>query len=179
LIGENLLVAYNPETDVMNKIYLKQAYLHALKYSNDPSTQNGAVLVHSSGGVVIGAANGLPRRIENKPKRWERPKKYDYVEHAERNVIYKAAQKGVSTNGLFMFCPFFSCPDCARAIIQSGIVKIVGHKQFFNLANDRWRDPCKIGIEILREAGVICVLWDGDVSEGTITVKVDGQDFVP
>ena len=76
LIGENLSVAYNPETDVMNKIYLKQAYLHALKYSNDPTTQNGAVLVHSSGGVVIGGANGIPRRIENKPKRWKRPKKY-------------------------------------------------------------------------------------------------------
>ena len=172
-------MAYNPETDIMNKVYLKQAYLHAAKYSNDPSTQNGAVLVHSSGGIVIGASNGLPNRIKDKKERWKRPQKYDYVEHAERNVIYKAAQKGVSTHGLFMFVPFFSCPDCARAIIQAGISKVVGHRQFFNLANDRWREPCKTGIEILREAGVVCVLWDGDVSEGTITVKVDGQDFVP
>ena len=178
-IGESLSVAYNPETDIMNKVYLKQAYLHALKYSNDPSTQNGAVLVHSSGGIIIGASNGISSKLENKPERWERPQKYDYVEHAERNVIYKSAQKGIATNGLFMFCPFFSCPDCARAIIHSGISKVVGHKQFFNLADDRWREPVKTGIEMLREAGIICVLWDGDVSDGTITIKVNGKDFVP
>ena len=179
MIGENSSVAYNPETDIMNKIYLKQAYLHALKYSNDPTTQNGAILVHPSGGVVIGGANCLPKGIKDKPERWKQDKKYYFVEHAERNVIYKAAQKGISTHGLFMFCPFFSCPDCARAIIQCGIVKIVGHKQFFNMANDRWKDPCRIGIEILRESGVTCVLWDGDVSDGRITVKVNGQDFIP
>ena len=172
-------MAYNPETDIMNRVYLKQAYLHAAKHSNDPSTQNGAVLVHPKGGIVIGASNGLPDRIVDKSERWERPQKYDYVEHAERNVIYKSAQKGVATHGLFMFVPFFSCPSCARAIIQAGITKVVGHKQFFDLANERWREPCRIGIEMMREAGITCVLWDGDVCSKRVTIKVDGKDFSP
>ena len=172
-------MVYDAQKDEMNRVYLKQAYLHAAKYSNDPSTQNGAVLVHPKGGVILGAANSLPNRVEDKPERWERPQKYNYIEHAERNVIYKAAQKGIATHGLFMFVPFFSCPDCARAIIQAGISKVVGHRQFFNLANDRWREPCKIGIDMMQEAGIMCVLWDGDVCDKRVTIKVDGKDFSP
>ena len=85
----------------MNEVYLKQAYIHAT-HSIDPSTQNGAILIHQSKGILLGDCNGLPRGVEDKPERWERPNKYCFVEHAERNVIYKAVERGMPTQGLQM-----------------------------------------------------------------------------
>ena len=58
--------------------------------------------------------------------RWERPQKYQYVEHAERNAIYNAARTGVPLNGCSAFVSLAPCADCARAMIQAGIVEVYG-----------------------------------------------------
>ena len=54
-------------------------------------------------------------------ERQERPEKYYWFEHAERNSIYNAARIGVSTKGskMYMTCGV-PCADCARAIINAG-----------------------------------------------------------
>ena len=44
--------------------------------------------------------------------------------HAERNAIYAAAREGIRLEGSTIFTPGLPCPDCARAIIQAGIVEI-------------------------------------------------------
>jgi len=171
-------VAYNPHTDIMNEVYLKQAYVYALQ-SIDSSTQNGALLIHSTKGIILGECNGLPRGIQDKPERWERPDKYCYVEHAERNVIYKAAQRGIPTDGLWMCCPWYSCTDCARAIIQAGITKVIGHKDMLYKMPERWKESCDKGIEMLKESGVECVYWEGSVGDGLFSIRVNGKQFYP
>ena len=61
--------------------------------------------------------------------RWhKRPEKYQWVEHAERNAVYNAARKGIRLEGSIAYLNWepTPCSDCTRALIQAGIVEIVG-----------------------------------------------------
>jgi hypothetical protein len=75
-----------------NEEYLLLAYQKATE-SPDPSTQNGAVIPYQpkcepeSDCCLVSACNTFPAGVHNKPDRLERPKKYSYIEHAERGVI--------------------------------------------------------------------------------------------
>ncbi len=97
---------------------------HAVKLkSKDKHTKIGAVIVGRDGEIVSTGYNSLPRNLNDLiPERYERPEKYNWMEHAERNAIYNAARIGVSTKGceMYMTCGI-SCVDCARGVIQAGI----------------------------------------------------------
>lgn len=104
--------------------------------SKDPNTQNGACIVQDDSPVSLGY-NGFPRGCSDDDYPWERESedkdkyktKYPYVEHAERNAIYNAARRGIKTSGAVIFIysekGYYPCDECARAIIQSGINKVV------------------------------------------------------
>lgn len=182
LNGENSLMDNDVlelvENDSMCRTFLRHAYSYAQSYSKDPSTQLGAILVKEHAGVIGWGVNGLPDRISDKEDRWTRPQKYDYVEHAERNVIYKCAERGICSTGLIMYCPWFACTDCARAIIQSGISAVVGHKEIYEHTNERWNKSTELGMSMMEEAGVIIKLWSGKIGNN-ISVLVNGKDFHP
>lgn len=122
---------------------------HATR-STDPSTQNAALLVRDDGPEVE-AVNAFPVGVTESPERWERPQKYDFVEHAERAVIYEAARRGLVTQGRTMVCPWAACADCARAIVGAGIRRLV--RQTVPEAA-HWGAQVAVGDTILREAGV-------------------------
>jgi dCMP deaminase len=111
------------------KKYLRAAYEYAAKNSTDPTTQNGAMLVNKAGEIVAKGANRFPRGVRENEDRREKPQKYFYMGHAEKYAIFEAARKGIKTEGLTMYCPWSVCAECARAIIQAGIKKVVAHKQ--------------------------------------------------
>jgi len=134
--------------------FLREAYEVAHDFSTDPSTQNGAILVQN-GLIVARGANHFPYGVQNLSERWVRPLKYSYVEHAERNSIFAAARNGVMTAGATMYCPWFACTDCARAIIQAGITEVVGHETtLHDGASQSWLDSIAIAYTMLDEAGV-------------------------
>jgi dCMP deaminase len=58
--------------------------------------------------------------------RWERPAKYQWVEHAERNAIYNAARMGIPLKGCTAYITLAPCADCTRALIQAGISAVYG-----------------------------------------------------
>ena len=151
------------ENDTMCRIYLRHAYQYAQAYSKDPSTQLGAILVQKGSGVIGWGVNALPSGISDSVDKWTPPQKYQYIEHAERNEIY---------------CPWFACTDCARAIIQSKISAVVGHKQMYDLVNERWSESIKVGMEMIKEAGIQIKLWDGKIGNN-ISVRVNKKDFSP
>lgn len=171
----------NREADIHN---LRYAYRVAAEQSTDPSTQNGAVLVNfnhtpsSPNGLILwSAANHFPYKVAETPERWQRPLKYSYVEHAERNVIYGAARNGIRTEGLTLYVPWYACADCARAIIQAGIGEVVGHKAIFDRTMDRWKDSIAVALGMLDEAGVPHRLVDCEI--GTVEVRLDGALWRP
>jgi dCMP deaminase len=164
------------ETDLK---WLRYAYRYAADNSTDPSTQNGAVIVgYDRNQALMEAANCFPDGIsEEDPKRWDRPLKYSYVEHAERNVLYKCAKYGLATNGLILYVPWYACADCARAIIQAGIKEVVGHKAIFDMTMERWKDSITLAHGMLDEAGVIHRVVEGGI--GGLELRFDGSVWRP
>jgi dCMP deaminase len=132
--------------------YLKKAYEHAQRFGTDPSTQNGALLLTLDGDCATGA-NHFPFGVRETAERWKRPLTYSFVEHAERNAIFKAARQGIPTYRATLYCPWFACTDCARAIIQAGIQRVVGHKAPFHQAG-HWDASITCALGMLEEAGV-------------------------
>lgn len=142
-------------------IFLREACKIAAGESTDPQTQNGALL-RASNGVIVTAANQLPPIITT-TERLERPAKYSYIEHAERHVIYRAARDGIATKAATMYCPWYACADCARAIILAGITRVVGHVKPRALTPERWQKTIELADEMFRESGVEIVLLDEEL----------------
>jgi dCMP deaminase len=126
--------------------------------SKDPSTKVGAIIVSAENEIISTGFNGFPRGInESSEARWERPVKYAFVEHAERNAIYNAARIGVSTKGARIYLaglgpPTLPCTECARAVIQAGITEVIGcaHKE----VGEQWLENFAFSQKLLAEAGV-------------------------
>jgi dCMP deaminase len=95
--------------------------------SKDPSTQVGAIILGPDGEGGPWGYNGAPRgcRADEDERIETRPEKYFWVEHAERNAIYTAARTGFRTVGATMVVTHAPCIDCARAIVQAGIKKVM------------------------------------------------------
>lgn len=128
-------------------------------WSKDKNTQTGAVIVDDKENTELTVGyNGFPRGADDDTdqRRYERPMKYMWTEHAERNAIYKAARLGININGARMYCTYFPCVDCARAIIQAGISKIYSPKPDFN--HHKWGESWTESIIMFRECGVE-VVW--------------------
>ena len=65
--------------------------------SKDIKTKIGAVIVGKDNEILSTGYNSFPRGLnDNVVQRQERPEKYFWFEHAERNAIYNAARIGVS-----------------------------------------------------------------------------------
>lgn len=131
--------------------------------SKDPNTQMGCVIVGPDNNVRSTGYNSFPRGvIDDIPARLERPEKYMWIEHADRNAIYAAARVGTPLQGCRIFLPGLPCMDCGRAIIQVGIVEVVISK----VRQEEWIKttpryvPDFERVEILlAEAGVTVTRW--------------------
>ena len=75
-------------------LYLGRAMNFARNFSKDRSTKAGAMFLQPEKyGVLAKGYNGLPRGCnDDVPERHERPLKYSYFEHAERNAVYNAVR---------------------------------------------------------------------------------------
>lgn len=131
--------------------YLDVPRYLANKFSKDKSTKVGAIIIDpETYQILLTGYNGFPRKVKELAERLERPTKYLYTEHAERNAIYHAARKGPHTDGATMICTMFPCADCARAIIQSGIIRVISP----DIEIERWAESSQAAKEMLIEAGV-------------------------
>ena len=104
--------------------YLKKATKIASN-SKDQSTKVGAFIVDEEEISPLGFGyNGMPRGMPDEdPVKNERPEKYLWFEHAERNAIYNAAQQIMNNSVIFL--SHFPNMEATRAIVSSGIQKIV------------------------------------------------------
>ena len=104
--------------------FMGLAHLSALR-SKDPSTQVGACIVSPERKVV--GYNGFPIGCDDDEFPWAREgmfldTKYPFVVHAELNAILNSTQ---DLHGCSIYVSLFPCNECAKAIIQSGIRRIV------------------------------------------------------
>jgi dCMP deaminase len=154
--------------------YLRAAYRLA-RNSHDLSTQNGAILVDPSTGEVVASGwNDLPPQIRQLGERRLRPAKYLWTEHAERAALYDAASRGIRTSGLWLFCPWLACADCGRALVMSGISRVVGHDLGLHHTRGDWADSIRTADTMFAEAGVRVTRLDAPLG---VRFRFDGQEI--
>lgn len=145
---------------------MTMAYMIAMR-SPDPSTKVGAVIVDQNSTVVSMGYNGWTRGTAPfgpDDPRLERPVKYLHFEHAERNSVYNACIHGKSPNGCTIYVTMLPCADCARAIIQTGINRVVYHAD--SPAGEhvqRWDDSHRAALDMFSEVGVTIEPWSGAI----------------
>jgi deoxycytidylate deaminase len=76
-----------------------------------------------------------------------------------------------------MYCPWAACGECARAIIQCGIKKLVVHKQRMDQTPERWLDNVLKANKMLVDCGVVLQVYDGPV--GGNMILVNGEEWQP
>lgn len=109
-----------------DEYFMGLAHLSAMR-SKDPSTQVGAVIVSGEHRVVSIGYNGFPNGCSDDEFPWDREgdfgaTKYPYIVHAELNAILNSKN---DLRGCSIYVSLFPCNECAKAIIQSGISRIV------------------------------------------------------
>ena len=125
------------------------AFLSA-KRSKDPVTQVGACIVIDDKIIGIGY-NGFPRGNNDDNMPWGKEgeyleTKYPYVVHAELNAILNSNK---SVKDATIYVNHFPCNECSKAIIQSGISKVV---YFSDKHKDK--DSTKASVRMLENAGI-------------------------
>lgn len=101
--------------------FLKRAKVVS-ENSPDIETKVGSVLISKDTfSVVSEGYNGFVRGAVDRKLPNTRPEKYEYILHAEQNLISNAARNGVRTNNTFIVSTISPCVKCARLLYQAGI----------------------------------------------------------
>ncbi len=121
-------------------------------WSKDPGTKVGCVLVNERR-ILSTGYNGFPQLIEDSLERYiDRNYKLSITVHAEKNAILNAAKNGTKVEGSTLYVTFPPCSQCASAVIQAGVAKVVCPNPA--LAPERWRSNFLAANELFYEAGV-------------------------
>ena len=122
------------------------------KWSKDGSTQCGSVIVDDKHRVISVGYNGFPRGCNDSPDLYkDRPRKYLRVVHAEINALL-FAKEDLSGATIYVY-PLPPCSQCAAAIIQAGIKRVVTHQPTTEQLS-RWSESFVEGSQMFIEAGV-------------------------
>lgn len=128
-----------------DKYYIKVAQLCA-NNSYALKLKVGAVIVKDDQ-IISDGFNGTPCGFENRCETKNingELKTLPYVLHAESNAILKCAKYGRPTNGATLYITHSPCIECAKLIIQAGIVRVVYLDVYRTID----------GIVILRKSGI-------------------------
>lgn len=128
-------------------------------WSKDRSARTGCVIVGADRLIRSSGFNGFVRGVDdNLEERHERPAKYLWTEHAERNAIYNAARLGVSLAGCTCYVNWFPCVDCARALVQTGVIRLVGLEP--DQSDQKWGEDFQFALRLFSEVGLELTLFD-------------------
>ena len=108
---------------------------YASKTSTDDETKVGAIAVSKKELDLLRKTKLLPDSILCSANTFTegahdiglprvRPGKHDYIVHAETNLVFKAARKGVPLEGNIVLCTLSPCHNCLRSLWQSGVREV-------------------------------------------------------
>ena len=150
-----------------DEYFMGLAHLSALR-SKDPNTQVGACIVDTENKVVSIGYNGMPRGCSDSEFPWAREggfldTKYAFVVHAELNAILNSPRP---VKDCTLYVSLFPCNECAKAIIQSGIRKIIYESDKYDGTEGNVASK-----KMLQEAGVELVQLPYEVKVRLETLK--------
>lgn len=126
---------------LLDKRYLRMARIWS-ENSYCKRRQVGALIVKDKS-IISDGYNGTPSGFENLCED-ENDKTKPYVLHAEANAITKVAKSSNSSDGATLYVTASPCIECAKLIIQAGIIRVVYSELY----------RCCDGIELLEKAGI-------------------------
>ena len=109
-----------------DEYFMGIAFLSGMR-SKDPSTQVGACIIDEDRKIIGIGYNGFPQGSSDDEMPWGREgefleTKYPYVVHAELNPILNSIK---SLKNCTIYVTHFPCNECAKAITQAGIKRVV------------------------------------------------------
>lgn len=134
----------------------------AANTSHDPDTQTGVAFFDKNGRYITSASNRIPFLITVTEERTNRPAKYNWIEHSERNAIYNHNRID-DFRGSTVFLNWFPCADCARALVSVEVKRLV-----YKIKAERMSDPrygFQDSTEIMLAGGVELIDYDKVVPE--------------
>jgi dCMP deaminase len=94
--------------------------------SHDEQTKVGAVLIKNDTGMVVATShNGFVRGAPDELLPKTRPEKYEYMMHAEDNLVAHCAKSGISVDNCSLIITLSPCQKCLRLMWQAGITQVV------------------------------------------------------
>lgn len=138
--------------ELLDRRYLRMARIWA-ENSYCTRRQVGALLVKDKM-IISDGYNGTPSGFENVCELEDGTTK-PYVLHAEANAITKVAKSGNSSLGATLYVTASPCLECAKLIIQSGIIRVVYSEKY------RLDD----GLKLLQRAAIETVYINLDEQE--------------
>jgi dCMP deaminase len=140
----------------MNKWHNRHMGLacHVAQWSKDPTTKVGAVVIGADRRQLAIGYNGFPPGVDDRPERYnDRPTKYLFTQHAERNALDNAQ---FDLRGGSLITTMFPCVECAKSLVAKGIKTLVSTPVPEPVAFPSWRDTIPVALTILKEARVAC-----------------------
>ena len=108
-----------------NQNYMDMAEVIAER-SHDAETKVGAVLINNASGAILATGyNGFVRGANDSILPTARPDKYEYILHAEQNLIANSARHGISMANCSLVCTLSPCKLCMRMLLNCGVTKVI------------------------------------------------------
>lgn len=124
-----------------DKFYMNlAAAVSAASYAN--RLRVGAVIIKDNNIISFGY-NGTPTGFDNLCEDKDNNTKPEVL-HAESNAITKCAKSTMNAEGSTLYVTTAPCFDCAKLIIQSGIIRVVYLEPYRN----------ENGLELLKKANI-------------------------
>lgn len=101
---------------------------HIAAWSKGPRTRVGAVIVRPDRSIASLGYNGPPRGFDDEAfLDMPREEQHKFVIHAEINAIRQAHRDEDLSNYTLYVSPMLPCKDCARAVVSTGIRRVVAY----------------------------------------------------
>ena len=127
--------------EILDKRYMQMAIIWA-ENSYCKRRKVGALIVKDKM-IISDGYNGTPAGFENICED-ENGLTKPYVLHAEANAITKIARSNNSSEGATLYVTASPCIECAKLIIQAGIIRVVYAEKY------RLED----GLELMKRANI-------------------------
>lgn len=137
-----------PAGDKWDHRFMGIASSEVSSWSKDPSTKVGCVIVSPDRRQIATGYNGFPAGIKDDIRLDNKTRKNQLMVHAELNAILNAR---VDLTGWTLYVTKPPCINCATAIIQAGIKKVVCPPVE---QNSSWAKSQADAWSVLQEAGV-------------------------
>lgn len=135
--------------------------------SKDPVTQVGSCIVNTDKRIISTGYNGMPNRCSDDSLPWGKhspdklKNKQLYVCHSEMNAVLNKISSDV--RGCTLYVTLFPCNQCAKIIIQAGIVEVVYYDD-----KHHYKPETKASKLMLKMAGVKTRQYEGS----NLTLKI-------